>query len=167
MNTFINYRRKDNMTLEQLSNLANQLCVRLNIQTEVVCNSMVEQMAPILIYVVDNYPEVGSYDTCAIVAQSENCGSPKHKMFELKVEIAEGTHEITGHKKATPSSGEFYKIIHIGDIHYDPNYVISGNAKCNQPTCCRFNQGPPQSPEDAAGTLKTFIIFFDRCFELF
>lgn len=33
MGTFINYRRKTNMTLEQISKLANELCVRFNIPT--------------------------------------------------------------------------------------------------------------------------------------
>lgn len=47
MGTFINYRRKTNMTLEQISKLANELCVRFNIQTEVICENMIEQMAPI------------------------------------------------------------------------------------------------------------------------
>lgn len=145
------------MTIEQISNLAYELCVRLNIQTDYVCSSMVGQMAPILLYIVDNYP-IGSYDTCAIAAQSENCGAPKHEMFKLDIEIADGTPEINSHKKGSPSSGEFYKIVHIGDIHYDPDYAISGNTKCNEPTCCRFNQGPPQSPEEAAGKLFILIV---------
>lgn len=139
------------MTTEQISKLAYELCVRLNIQTERVCRNMVDQMAPILLYIVDEYPAVGSYDTCAIVAQSEHCGTPKHEMFKLEIDVAEGGPEITGHKKGSPISGETYKIVHIGDIHYDRDYLISGNTKCKEPTCCRSNQGPPNSPEEAAG----------------
>lgn len=145
------------MTMEQISNLAYELCTRLNIQTNYVCRNMVDQMAPMLLYIVDNYPDVGSYDTCAIAAQSEKCGAPKHEMFKLEIEIAEGGPEITEHKKASPRSGETYKIVHIGDIHYDPDYIISGNTKCNEPTCCRFNQGPPNSQEEAAGKIYFHI----------
>lgn len=152
------------MTLEQISNLANELCVRLNLQTEVICENMVEQMAPILLYIVDNYPDVGSYDTCAIVAQSEKCGAPKHKMFALDIDIAAGGPKISEHKKGSQISGEFYKIIHIGDIHYDENYVVSGNTKCNEPICCRSNQGPPQKPEDAAGKLLLIAMVLDKYF---
>lgn len=153
VNTFINYRRKDNMTMEQISSLAYELCVRLNLQTDYVCRNMIDQMAPILLYLIDNYPEVGSYDACAIYAQSQKCGAPKHEIYKLEIEVAEGGPEITGHKKGTPSSGEVYKIVHIGDIHYDPDYMISGNTNCREPTCCRWNQGPPGSPENGAGKL--------------
>lgn len=139
------------MTTEQISNLAFELCVRLNMQTDYVCRNMINQMAPVLMHLIDNYPEVGSYDACAIYAQSEKCGAPRHEMFKLEIEVDEGGPEITEHKKAAPSTGEVYKIVHIGDIHYDPDYAISGNAKCKEPTCCRFNQGAPESPESAAG----------------
>uniref|UniRef100_A0A336LTD4 Sphingomyelin phosphodiesterase n=1 Tax=Culicoides sonorensis TaxID=179676 RepID=A0A336LTD4_CULSO len=151
VSTFLNLRRRENQTLEQLSNYAYELCINLNVQTSTVCRNMIDQMAPILLYLVDNYPELSSYDTCAIVAQSENCGPPRNEMFDLEIEIASGGPEITGHKKGTPYSGEFYKIIHIGDIHYDPDYVVSGNANCKEPTCCRYNQGAPANEMDAAG----------------
>ncbi|XP_063706470.1 sphingomyelin phosphodiesterase-like [Culicoides brevitarsis] len=151
ISTFINYRRKDNMTMEQISVLAIELCQRLNIQTDYVCQNMVGEMAPILLYIVDNYPEVGAHDTCAIVAQSEKCGEPKHEMFDLEIEVDGNVPEIKGHKEASPRSGETYKIIYIGDIHYDPSYMVSGNAVCDEPTCCRVNQGPPSDPKGAAG----------------
>lgn len=37
------------------------------------------------------------------------------------------------------------------DIHYDPIYLVGGNTACGQPMCCRSVQGPPPTPEAAAG----------------
>jgi sphingomyelin phosphodiesterase len=43
------------------------------------------------------------------------------------------------------------KILQLTDIHIDPNYVVGGNAECDEPTCCRFDQGTPENATGAAG----------------
>uniref|UniRef100_A0A6G3MFR2 Sphingomyelin phosphodiesterase B (Trinotate prediction) n=1 Tax=Henneguya salminicola TaxID=69463 RepID=A0A6G3MFR2_HENSL len=34
------------------------------------------------------------------------------------------------------------KVIHISDIHYDPNYCVHGSADCLDPLCCHINSIP-------------------------
>lgn len=29
------------------------------------------------------------------------------------------------------------KLLHLSDIHYDPEYLPGSSAKCNEPLCCQ------------------------------
>lgn len=43
------------------------------------------------------------------------------------------------------------KILHISDVHWDPEYQEGSNANCKEPLCCRASTGSVNAPEDAAG----------------
>ena len=34
-------------------------------------------------------------------------------------------------------------MLHITDIHLDPDYSVGSNAECGEPLCCRDDDGPP------------------------
>jgi sphingomyelin phosphodiesterase len=33
-------------------------------------------------------------------------------------------------------------VLHVTDIHLDPDYVVGSNARCGEPICCRADDGP-------------------------
>ncbi len=43
------------------------------------------------------------------------------------------------------------KILHFSDIHFQPEYLVGGNANCEEPLCCRAVKGLAQKEEDKAG----------------
>ncbi|XP_059484531.1 sphingomyelin phosphodiesterase-like [Neocloeon triangulifer] len=43
------------------------------------------------------------------------------------------------------------KVLQFTDIHIDPNYLVGGNAECEDLNCCRFDQGAPANSSAAAG----------------
>lgn len=48
-------------------------------------------------------------------------------------------------------AADILTIIQLSDIHYEPDYLIGGNAECKQPMCCRSDQGAPENSGAAAG----------------
>lgn len=46
---------------------------------------------------------------------------------------------------------ETINIVHITDLHYDPNYELYGNSGCNEPTCCRKGQNDTNTSGKTAG----------------
>jgi sphingomyelin phosphodiesterase len=55
-------------------------------------------------------------------------------------------------KRATPpSDSKPLKIVHITDVHYDPNYKVGSNTNCGAPICCRRKQGKASNPQNGAG----------------
>ena len=46
---------------------------------------------------------------------------------------------------------DIFRVVHVSDIHWDPEYRIGGNADCGEPLCCRQTQGPATSPNTTCG----------------
>lgn len=44
-----------------------------------------------------------------------------------------------------------FKVLHLSDTHFDPEYQEGSNADCNEPLCCRANSGVVRSPDKRAG----------------
>lgn len=88
---------------------------------------------------------------CAIVYQSEKCGSiPNSK--QILVNIDSNAEKLLESKKLTQDTSITpLTIVQLTDPHYDPNYIAGGNAKCNSGACCHRNQGLPEEKNDAAG----------------
>lgn len=61
---------------------------------------------------------------------------PKPKIEELRLP-KENAHKL--------------KILHISDTHFDPLYVEGANVECNEPLCCRSNDGMTNVSFMAAG----------------
>lgn len=69
-----------------------------------------------------------------------------------------------------PKKRKTIKVLHMTDIHVDLEYAEGYNAKCNEPICCRVNNGIPSDPSHAAGKYgdyncdlapSTMNLFFD------
>jgi sphingomyelin phosphodiesterase len=43
------------------------------------------------------------------------------------------------------------QVLHITDVHVDPNYMPGSNARCQEPTCCRNDTLGPVRPGGGAG----------------
>lgn len=43
------------------------------------------------------------------------------------------------------------KVLHLSDIHWDPEYLEGSNAVCTDPMCCRASSGDVINATDAAG----------------
>ncbi len=43
------------------------------------------------------------------------------------------------------------KVLHLADIHWDPEYLPSSNAVCGDPLCCRASSEEVVNATDAAG----------------
>src|SRR5690606_7546518 len=41
-----------------------------------------------------------------------------------------------------PTLSSTYKFLHIKDLHVDISYTLGNNAYCNEPLCCRAEDGP-------------------------
>ena len=43
------------------------------------------------------------------------------------------------------------KVLHLTDVHWDPEYQEGSNANCREPLCCRATSGKVSVPGDKAG----------------
>ncbi|XP_059484530.1 sphingomyelin phosphodiesterase-like [Neocloeon triangulifer] len=136
-------------TREQLVERAVTICLDLNIQKENVCRGLIESNIDILLFIYANR-EVRAVDVCGM-ALFPDCPLD-NPMFNWTVDIS-----IAGPKPPVttpilpPEGSPTFKVLHISDLHLDLHYAPGSNAECDEPTCCRADQGAPANESAAAG----------------
>lgn len=155
VNIILDYRRrgKDEAFIVKV---AIDLCNGLNIQPAEVCEKIVPINVEPILYIIDSRPKLSGDGICALILQG-TCGDLPPEL-EFKVDIDENTAEITESKsEAVPRDENEMKILHFTDIHFQPNYLIGGNANCAEPLCCRSVKGLAEKEEDKAGFWGEFL----------
>ncbi|XP_044598927.1 sphingomyelin phosphodiesterase-like [Cotesia glomerata] len=127
--------RRNGTSVEEIQNSAGNVCTLLNFQTETVCHGLIRLNLPIILYIIDNEQSITQDDICGILLQNQEC-SDLSKKFDWTIDINDDPPLVFD----IYSTEKKLKILQITDIHYDPLYQPSGNADCDEPTCCRRGQ---------------------------
>ncbi|GAB0097653.1 Sphingomyelin phosphodiesterase [Sergentomyia squamirostris] len=150
---FIDRRRIDGQSRDEIAAFAKEFCAALQIYPPRVCDGVVELNADVIMHIVDNRPEYDETHLCAFVFQNLNCAADMSS-FEWTVNVNANKPPLSGDKDTSVGRGpNDISIVHISDPHYDPNYLEGTHAVCGEPVCCRSDQPlPPGSPaEERAG----------------
>lgn len=143
--------RSGSRTREQLTQDSIVLCQQLTPYNIIVCEAAVRKHVDLVLFIIDSRPSLTAAQICSLVLQPE-CGDPD-MIFSFSINVSPGQ-PITGPKTvySARNSNEL-KILHFTDIHYDPNYLVGGNANCGAdwPICCRRAGGTAPNPADRAG----------------
>ncbi|CAG9854051.1 unnamed protein product [Phyllotreta striolata] len=128
--------RSFDMTKIQLEAQVEYYCADfLKIEEQDVCAGVIGlNMDPIL-YILDKKATVTSTEVCSMLLGCTQ-GS---EAFEWKIDIPAG--ETV--KKVESDGKQTFKIAHITDIHYDPDYTEGKPADCGKPQCCQPDQDNP------------------------
>jgi len=124
---------------ENSKKLSLEICKRLNLQTEEVCAGIIEMNYPFWEYILDN----------SIADTRTLCGSLPYRFcsikqeefnFSLKIDNKEGLLDKPKAEKPL-KTGDDLMVLHLTDIHIDPNYRNGTLAECDEPMCCN---NPPK-----------------------
>ncbi|XP_066245446.1 sphingomyelin phosphodiesterase B-like [Euwallacea similis] len=126
--------RKLGMTDINIKAEGEQICDAFNIESPRVCSGAIDQHANILLYIIDNTPDLVPAKFCDIFMQGYSCNFTN---IEWNVEIPEGQ---TPERPQPGDSSSTFKILHFSDIHVDPLYTPNKVRTCNEPVCCQSDQ---------------------------
>jgi sphingomyelin phosphodiesterase len=73
-----------------------------------------------------------------------------YEILSLESYIEDILKDAPNKKPPTPTKTSSYNVLHITDLHVDYTYTTGNNANCNEPLCCREENGPTSNPADAA-----------------
>ncbi|KAF4518614.1 hypothetical protein B566_EDAN009863 [Ephemera danica] len=130
------------------------VCVDLGVSTERVCHGIVDANTDIVLWII----EVRN-STSSPLTPAQFCGFWLYPDCPLDEQLYTWTLDLdfVGPKPPpqTPlppaDDSPVMKVLQFTDVHVDPNYVPGYNAVCDEPMCCRLDQGRPVNPEDGAG----------------
>lgn len=142
--------RRNGASEQELVNSANTICAQITDFSPTVCRGVIEKNVESMVFIIDSRPTMTAAQMCGFILQGE-CNENPDPMFNFNVNVNAGP-AITGPKTVTvPRNDNELRIIHITDIHYDPNYMVGGWAVCPNPICCRRSDGTATNPAHAAG----------------
>jgi len=123
------------------------LCDYFNIQTQNVCSGLFDLNWPIIDYIFNE----------TIAETSSICGmlpisicQIDQKEYNLNLTIV-GDTPVNSISDLPERSDKDLQVLHLTDIHYDPEYKAGSLADCNEPICCRDNLLSKASASAGAG----------------
>ncbi|XP_056647785.1 sphingomyelin phosphodiesterase-like [Diorhabda sublineata] len=130
------------MTNVQLSSEGEYFCEVLNFEDAKVCEGVIGPHVDVLSYIVEE-ATINNLNICAMLLDCEQ----GQDYFDWDLDIPEG--ETV--EKVESTGAKTFRIGHITDIHYDPNYTEGKAVDCGEPLCCQSDQNDAKSGEEACG----------------
>ncbi|KZS08591.1 Acid sphingomyelinase phosphodiesterase 3a-like protein [Daphnia magna] len=144
--------RNESVTDEQIIDYVVNLCIRLDIfaNPDQVCGGTALILLPTLKY-IDSSNTVTLGNVCGMLIQDQNCGLSNPEQLEWTIDINVDTKPPVNQLSPPPEGSPTVKVLHLADIHWDPEYLAGSNAMCGDPLCCRATSGEVINATDAAG----------------
>ncbi|KRX45026.1 Sphingomyelin phosphodiesterase [Trichinella murrelli] len=160
-----------NRSQEQLSYLINGLCVFLRIYNSRICQGIVSVYKDEVLYVVGQLL-LSPKQLCAVLI--ENCGEA-YNPFKANwtVALPDVPKPPVQPRQQPKPDQPVLRVLHLADIHFDPQYAQGSEADCNDPLCCHKNSTKKSMKvKQAAGRwgtaglcdlpIKTMILLFEH-----
>lgn len=150
---FLEMRRVELLSVQAMKNLALEMCVDFEIQSEEVCHGIIEFNAPSIAFIVDNRHELTADTVCKLILDIGDCGNPiKQDQLDFVVEIDNKTMSAPAKVEAsTKEKPDDLKIVHVSDIHLDLKYMVGAFSDCDEFACCREVDTSENDTESVAG----------------
>ncbi|XP_068906860.1 sphingomyelin phosphodiesterase-like [Tenebrio molitor] len=131
---------KKNTSFEEIKTQFVGLCVAFKVATEDVCTGVFDvfgrEVLPALKAVY-----IGPEEICSLVL-GEVCGEVKNPMHEWKIDFPDVPKPQIADSELPKPGLPTFKVLHISDTHYDPDYVVGSVSNCEEPLCCRSTSTP-------------------------
>lgn len=124
-----------------------KICKWLQLDREDFCETYVKHNIDIWLYAIDNKPTIRSKSFCLYALQRYHCQDPQR--VDWTVKIPPRPNSYNQGVSQTVTSGPPLKILHLTDIHYDPDYEPGSDANCNSMLCCQKGSQPRNSTDQA------------------
>ncbi|ESP02348.1 hypothetical protein LOTGIDRAFT_92630, partial [Lottia gigantea] len=133
---------------EEIRIQIERLCIYLGIEDERVCEGLSHEFKDEVLTVFDKLV-LGPKEVCSILIT--DCGDPYNPLDDWNITLPETPKPpITPIKPPKPGS-PVKRILQLSDIHLDVLYKPGSNAVCNEPLCCRPDDGQPGKGVPGAG----------------
>lgn len=134
-----------------MKKIAMDVCRRMELQTEEVCEGLIDSNLPSVEYIMRN-SEIDSQTFCSLFMEVSFCNTGKNPAYNWTLTVNDNDVELNGPKSDTPShSANDIKICQFSDIHHDPLYEPGSLAACAEPMCCQRGKSTTEGTSDAAG----------------
>lgn len=114
------------------------------IEQEDVCNGVVPTFGPSIATMLKQSDNLFGYSgelICNSFLTTCNTFSPSTKSFDYDSPSTSAVDNFNV-SQASFNSSDYLTIMHLSDIHYDPDYLEGSEADCKYPMCCEARTNP-------------------------
>jgi len=126
------------------------ICNELNIFTDRVCRGTAEEALPTIKYLFTSTSIVQG-NICGILLPTENCTLSDPDAVEWTIPESPVPKPPVSNFVRPPIGAPTLKVLHLADVHWDPDYLEGSNAVCGEPLCCRADSPGELLPGNEAG----------------
>ncbi|XP_046635576.1 sphingomyelin phosphodiesterase-like [Daphnia pulicaria] len=138
------------MTDREISFLIGQRCETLNIFNFKLCNGTASIIMPTIRYMHTNQLLIQG-NLCGIYLQADNCSLSDPDNLEWNITSSSVSKPPIAPFVLPSVESPTIKVLHLADLHWDPDYVVGSNAVCKELVCCRADSEDLLNQTDAAG----------------
>ena len=140
-------------TVKSLANLGDavfvktisNVCIDLRIQHPDVCRGAIARQGPVIASTLRRISP--NKHSASLLCQKLWGMCPTHEIPEdWPAERFPSPLTVPVTPKPANRSGKNLKIVHISDLHVDPQYLPGAEAICDKPLCCRADSTTPGQP---------------------
>lgn len=135
---------------ENVLKIGTKMCIKMKMQSPRVCESGINLFGAEIIKILKRV-DMTAIEICHFFLDEVCTDATEQETHKWNVSLTPipkpDLKEIPLPKKNVPK----LKVLHISDTHLDPLYVEGANADCNEPLCCRANDGMTNISFSAAG----------------
>ncbi|XP_005101263.2 sphingomyelin phosphodiesterase [Aplysia californica] len=137
-----------NASEEEVVSLATGVCKNLHIETDRVCQGLMREFAPEVIFVLRRLV-LSPSEICGLVL-GPSCGEPYDPWDGWNVTLPSVPQPPPVYPSPPKKGSPTFKFLHLTDVHFDAAYKPGSNAQCGEPLCCRADSGPVTNKSDGA-----------------
>lgn len=138
-----------NKSEELIKKTLKDICNDLKLQDENVCNLVVNEFKDEVLTVID-LAFIDSNEACGIIVGPKCSKSDNPFNQSWDIQLTNVPKPPNKPMKLPKSGNPKLRILHVSDIHFDPEYTVGLAVECGEPLCCR----PPNAKVAVNGSRK-------------
>lgn len=138
------------VTNEQIIDTIASICTTFRLFDSSICRGFLDASLPTIRYIYEN-TDIITGNVCGLILSSENCSLSDPEKLEWSIKPSDIPKPSLTEPPPAPLGSPTLKVLHLSDLHWDPEYLEGSNANCHEPLCCRASSGNLTNPKDAAG----------------
>ncbi|XP_056645510.1 sphingomyelin phosphodiesterase-like isoform X1 [Diorhabda sublineata] len=132
-------------SMEDIKEKVVSLCVSLKIESEIICNSFFDVYAPELVPAF-NISVLAPAQTCwMVLGESCSIDIDNNVLHDWSLDIPKNGVNSKENKNIEFGAATVYKVLHLSDVHLDPDYISGSPSNCQEPLCCRNYSTPSEN----------------------
>ncbi|XP_055299063.1 sphingomyelin phosphodiesterase-like [Sitodiplosis mosellana] len=139
---------------EKILKIGVAMCIRMKIQAPRVCESGIPLMGAEIIRIarrVHSSTDMSAAEVCSFFFEEICTEKIEREIHKWNVALTPFPKPEIKEVRLPKKNVHTLKVLHLSDTHIDHLYVEGANAVCNEPLCCRVNDGMTNVSYSAAG----------------